>query len=614
MTTIDHQTNWRLFLAKFIGKMNIQHRPGRTHANTDALSRVRTIDDEPQTFSMASPRLRTLKSNEHISILQIFCAPVVTRRAARNRLSEATQEEIQDSNIPSQTVQELAAQAIRATAAPSNRTLTAASTFLDNDFIKSIAGSLPNDRTFGKVYRKMLGTFTDSPTNARVTTFESFRLDHPTKLLFFRDSDTEERLCLPQNFLAIAFKIAHDDRSHVGTRRTYEFLRRHILIPRLQKQTSIWVSNCPICNAAKTSHQGLLGTLMPIKLPPRQMSTICTDFITSFPMSTQGNNTVATITDPLTKWVSVLIGKDTFSAKDWAEAYYRIAFVHWGLPEKIISDRDAKFTSEFWTELCSWAKVKLALTTAWHPQADGQSENTNKTLIHALRCTIGGRYDQSGWEDLILHVLYNMNTSISASTGMTPWELRYGRKPRSLLSVYESESQTTLSQKGARDYVHSHETLIDEAKSAVALAQARMKIIHDRGRTGINLNEGDLVNIKLAKGTDRGYHLLHNTTKLSFVKHGPYQIDKVIVPGLSFQVRLPDWLPIHPIISIEHLEPARRDPHNRLLPPTGPIHDENGVEKYIIDKVHNEEMRSVQNAQGRRLHYEVSHLGYLGTE
>lgn len=86
--------------------------------------------------------------------------------------------------------------------------------------------------------------------------------------------------------------------------------------------------------------------------------------------------------------------------------------------------------------------------------------------------------------------------------------------------------------------------------------------------------------------------------------------NKAILPGLSFQVRLPDWLPIHPIISIEHLEPARKDPHNRSLPPPRPIHDENGREKYIVDKIHNKEIRSVQNVQGRRLHYKVSHLGY----
>ena len=628
-------TNWRLFLAKFVGKMDIRHRAGKSHANADALSRVRATNDGPQEFSISHPRLRTEEASSDTTIHHIFCAPVTTRkstRASKEQMKEkdtergpcSTDESIPENNSQTRDARngerDQTADAILANnevqdagERVTTETLQSASTFMSNEFIKSTAKLMPTDRTFGKVYRKMKQTYTDSPKDARITTFESFRFDYPTRLLFFRDSDSEERLCIPQKLVAQVLRIGHEDRAHVGTRRTYEYLRRHIFIPRLQKQTAVWVSNCPVCRAAKPSHRGPLGTLMPIKTPLQQMSTICTDFVTSFPQSAQGHNAVATITDPLTKFVSVLVGKDTFSAKDWAEHFYKEAYTHWGLPDKIISDRDSKFTSEFWTELCRWAHISLALTTAWHPQADGQSEITNKTLIHALRCAIAGRYDQSGWEDLIPHVVYVMNTSISASTGMTPWELRYGRKPRSPLS-FQTPTDGKLSRQGALDYIENHNTLVDEARSAVALAQARMKINHDSGRTESCLQTGDTVYIKLAKGTDRGYHLLHNTTKLSFIKQGPYPITKVVHPGLSFEIQLPEWLPIHPIISIEHLEPAKTDPHGRTLPSPGPIRDEDGTEKYIIDKIHAKEQRSVAGSRTRRLHYKVSHLGYTGTE
>jgi hypothetical protein len=108
------------------------------------------------------------------------------------------------------------------------------------------------------------------------------------------------------------------------------------------------------------------------------------------------------------------------------------------------------------------------------------------------------------------------------------------------------------------------------------------------------LQPGDQVYLKLAKSTDNGYKLLQNFTKLSFIKMGPYLVKKVI-SQLAFELDLSECLSIHPVVSIDHLEPVQTDPYNRELPGPGPIEDD----KYIIEKILAKEMRSEPSQRGR---------------
>jgi len=97
-----------------------------------------------------------------------------------------------------------------------------------------------------------------------------------------------------------------------------------------------------------------------------------------------------------------------------------------------------------------------------------------------------------------------------------------------------------------------------------------MKIYFDLGCRDCILKVGDLVYLKIAKGIEKGYRLLDNLTKLSFVKMGPYPVKKVINP-ISFQIDLPDWFNIYDVISIDHLESTVDDPFHRAPPESGSI-------------------------------------------
>jgi hypothetical protein len=125
-------------------------------------------------------------------------------------------------------------------------------------------------------------------------------------------------------------------------------------------------------------------------------------------------DTILTITDKFTKAVKPLVGKNTYSAEDWATRYWQAVYPAWGLLAAIISDRDPKFLSQFWKGLFEKAGTKLLTSTAYHPQTDGQSERTNQTFEVALRNYVN--IHQTNWADLTDLVEASINTAISATT------------------------------------------------------------------------------------------------------------------------------------------------------------------------------------------------------
>jgi hypothetical protein len=119
----------------------------------------------------------------------------------------------------------------------------------------------------------------------------------------------------------------------MGIYKTYDFLRQHVFIRNMKKAVESYVNACPTCKHAKPSRRGPKGLMETITSPSRPFSVFCIDFITGLPLSTQRNDAVLTITDKFTKFIRVLIGKEIWTAQDWAQAYYTHIFPTWGLPE-----------------------------------------------------------------------------------------------------------------------------------------------------------------------------------------------------------------------------------------------------------------------------------------
>jgi hypothetical protein len=143
-----------------------------------------------------------------------------------------------------------------------------------------------------------------------------------------------------------------------------------------------------------------------------------------------------------------------------------------------------------------------------------------------------------------------VNANIQSTTGFSPWYLLYGHESRLPISG------TCQPESHAFSFVESRKRLWAEAADCIALAQARMKQYYDIGRHVPVFK--DKAYLRLSKKSESGYHL-QNQTKLSFNKISPFNIVKPI-GKLAYEIQLPDWLSgIHPVISIEHLEPYQQE-------------------------------------------------------
>jgi hypothetical protein len=155
------------------------------------------------------------------------------------------------------------------------------------------------------------------------------------------------------------------------------------------------------------------------------------DFVVGLPKTAKGYDSIWVVIDRLTKSAHFIPYRIANSVFELVELYIKeIVRLH-GIPASIISDRDARFTSHFWQCLHQAMGTKLNLSTAYHPQTDGQSERTIQILEDMLRMCV---LDFKGkWIQYLPLVEFAYNNSFQATIGMAPYEAFYGRKCRSPL-------------------------------------------------------------------------------------------------------------------------------------------------------------------------------------
>jgi len=173
---------------------------------------------------------------------------------------------------------------------------------------------------------------------------------------------------------------------HSGVAKTFRQLARDYWWPEMHKYVQEYIRGCGVCqqNKAITHPNNLpLNPIFPSG-SPKPFKTISIDLITKLPKS-QGHDSVLTITDQgSTKAVILILCKETMSAEDLAQEYKTQAFPYIGLPSQLISDRDTRFTSKLFRELCQQLGVQQNLSSAYHPQTNGESKRTNQSVEVAL--------------------------------------------------------------------------------------------------------------------------------------------------------------------------------------------------------------------------------------
>ncbi|KAI3811045.1 hypothetical protein L1987_20761 [Smallanthus sonchifolius] len=183
---------------------------------------------------------------------------------------------------------------------------------------------------------------------------------------------------------------------HPGADKMYMGLRQQYWWPGMKKDIALFVPKCLTCSKVKAEHQKPSGFLEQPEILMWKWENHAMDFITKLPRTSSGHDSIWVIIDRLTKSAHFFPIREDYRIEKLARIYIDEIVSRHGIPLNIISDRDSRFTSRFWQSLQSALGTRLDLSTAYHPQTDGQTERTIQTLEDMLRaCVIdfGGSWD-----------------------------------------------------------------------------------------------------------------------------------------------------------------------------------------------------------------------------
>ncbi|GJU35537.1 putative reverse transcriptase domain-containing protein [Tanacetum coccineum] len=223
------------------------------------------------------------------------------------------------------------------------------------------------------------------------------------------------------------------------------------------------------CAKVKAEHQKPSGLLQQPEIPVWKWERITMDFITKLPRTPSGYDSIWVIVDRLTKSAHFIPMNEKYKMEKLTRLYLKEIVCRHGVPVSIISDRDPRFASRFWRSLQKSLGTNLDMSTAYHPETDGQSERTIQTLEDMLRaCVIDFG---SGWDKHLPLAEFSYNNSYHASIKAAPFEALYGRKCRSPVCWSEvGDAQLT-----GPEMIRETTEMIVQIKNRLLAARSRQK-------------------------------------------------------------------------------------------------------------------------------------------
>jgi transposase InsO family protein len=459
------QSRWVIFLNQF--QMNIVHLPGKKNIIADLLSRIperssyvadtlQYVPDsvdipEQNTFpSMSATLPSTTPPPPEAAAITLRRGKVLLEKPAiRKRTATAEKRSSTPAKKPKvdgdpQTIdpQTIDPQTIEATnAANSNETPDLAlnqpdfQTFTIDKYVNAIKDSYKDDKLCSRAL-----SILDSTT--------LYYLHPTTGLLYQKRTETDHRLVIPNakidkdDLRSLIIDHVHHVLGHFGHKKTLDAMNRYFYWKSLTEDVVKRIKACHDCQINKTTPTAQKGLLRPLPVPHVPWSIIAMDFLTGLPTSTSDSghkfDAIYVVVDTFSKMCHLIPTTKTVTAEQVARLYYDNVYRLHGLPRSIISDRDSKFTGEFWQTFQKLVGTDLLMSTAYHPQTDGQTARTNRTLLQVLRNYVNR--NGSNRSKFITTVEFGINSAANASTGKSPFEILYGYSPRILPPAIWDES------------------------------------------------------------------------------------------------------------------------------------------------------------------------------
>ncbi|GKB47133.1 reverse transcriptase domain-containing protein [Tanacetum coccineum] len=284
---------------------------------------------------------------------------------------------------------------------------------------------------------------------------------------------------------------------HQGSDTMYQDLKLLYWWPNMKADITTYVSKCLTCAKVKVEHQKPSGLLQQPEIPVWKWERITMDFVSGLPRTPSGYDTIWVIVDRLTKSAHFLPIKKWDSMEKLTRLYLKEIVCRHGVPVSIIADRDSHFTSRFCRSLQEALGMNFDMSTAYHPQTDGQSERTIQTLEDMLcACVIDFG---SSWDRHLPLVEFSYNNSYHASIKAAQYEALYRWKCRSPICWSEVRDSQLTGPELIRDTTKK----IVQIKNCLLIARSRKKSYEDRRTKPLEFEVGDMVLLKVSpwKGT-----------------------------------------------------------------------------------------------------------------
>ena len=269
----------------------------------------------------------------------------------------------------------------------------------------------------------------------------------------------------------------HDDplAGHFGPERTSELLRRKFYWKGLSEDVEEYVSTCAACQRNKPRRHRPYGELSPLPKPVGPWKEITMDFITGLPPSKFKGvlyDAILVVVDRYTKMARYLRCTKEIDAESLAVQLVEEIIRYHGVPDGIVTDRGSVFTSNYWSNICYYLKIKRKLSTAFHPQTDGQTERQNQILEAYLRAYCNDNKDN--WAEMLAMAEFAYNNSQHSSTGISPFQALFGYSPSlpPMLADDVHEHDVPSARERIRK-IHAARAVLDRNLAAATVSQKK---------------------------------------------------------------------------------------------------------------------------------------------